>query len=37
MTITHINSYFIASPLQSELVSALDKQGIRHRVFVPVQ
>jgi glycosyltransferase involved in cell wall biosynthesis len=36
-SITHINSYFIASPLHSELVSALDKQGIRQHVFVPVQ
>jgi glycosyltransferase involved in cell wall biosynthesis len=37
MTITHINSYFIASPLHSELVNALDKKGVRQQVFVPVQ
>jgi glycosyltransferase involved in cell wall biosynthesis len=36
-TLTHVNSYFIASPLHSELVSGLDKKGIRQQVFVPVQ
>jgi glycosyltransferase involved in cell wall biosynthesis len=35
--ITHINSYFIASPLHSELMCALDKKGICQQVFVPVQ
>lgn len=35
--ITHINSYFIASPLHGELLSALDKKGIQQNVFVPVQ
>lgn len=35
--ITHINSYFIASPLHAELVQALDKKGLKQNVFVPVQ
>ncbi len=35
--VTHINSYFIASPLHSELVTALDKIGVAQQVFVPVQ
>lgn len=35
--ITHLNSYFIASPLHAELVSALDKAGFAQKVFVPVQ
>jgi glycosyltransferase involved in cell wall biosynthesis len=37
MLITHLNSYFIASRLHAELVSALDKAGIAQKVFVPVQ
>ncbi len=37
ISITHISSYFIASPLHSELVVALDKRGLRQQVFVPVQ
>ena len=36
-SITHINSYFIASSLHSELVVALDKKGIAQQVFVPVE
>jgi glycosyltransferase involved in cell wall biosynthesis len=35
--ITHLNSYFISSPLHAELVSALDKAGLAQKVFVPVQ
>ena len=37
MNITHINSYFITSPLHAELVSKLDEKGIHQVVFVPVQ
>ncbi|MBP7508049.1 MAG: glycosyltransferase family 4 protein [Prolixibacteraceae bacterium] len=37
LSITHLNSYFIASPLHSELISALDRLGIKQNVFVPVQ
>jgi glycosyltransferase involved in cell wall biosynthesis len=37
MSITHINSYFIASPLHSELVTAMDKAEVEQHVFVPVE
>lgn len=37
VNITHLNSYFIASPLHTELLSALDKEGLAQKVFVPVQ
>lgn len=37
VNITHLNSYFIASPLHAELLSALDKEGLAQKVFVPVQ
>ncbi|NLN96052.1 MAG: glycosyltransferase family 4 protein [Bacteroidales bacterium] len=35
--LTHINSYYITSRLHGELVSMLDKKGLKQHVFVPVQ
>lgn len=36
-TITHINSYFVLSPVHRALVEQLDANGLSQQIFVPVQ